>query len=96
MIDRLNEKYGRNAKGEKARQKLNEKDGWLKTHAIESMFGDIDPNPTVYRNKDYDRLSARQLEIREKFLALKDALDKKLPADRVANLKAIQMRKNGV
>lgn len=96
MKERLNEKYGRNAKGEKARQKLNERDEWLKTHAIESMFGDIEPNPTVYRNKDYDRLSARQLEIREEFLKLKDTLDKKLPADRVANLKAIQIRKDGV
>lgn len=60
------------------------------------MFGDIDPNPTVYRNKEYDKLSARQLEIREEFLALKNNLDKKLPADRVANLKAVQMRKDGV
>lgn len=96
LMDRLNQKYGRNAKGEQARQKLNEKDEWLKTHAVVSMFGDIDPNPTVYRNKEYDKLSAKQLEIREEFLALKNNLDKKLPADRVANLKAVQMRKDGV
>lgn len=96
LMDGLNKKYGRNAKGEQARLKLNERDEWLRTHAIESMFGDIDPNPTVYRNKDFDRLNARQLEIREEFLKLKDELDKKLPADRVANLKAVQMRKDGV
>lgn len=45
LIDRLNKKYGRNAKGEQARQKLNEREEWIKTHAIESMFGDIEPNP---------------------------------------------------
>lgn len=96
LMNKLNEKYGRNAKGEQARLKLNERDEWLKTHAVESMFGDIDPNPTVYRNKDFDRLTPKQLEIREEFLKIKQGLDKKLPSDRVANLKAVQMRKDGI
>lgn len=96
LRNRLNQKYGKNAKGEQARLKIEEREQWIKANAIESIFGDLEPNPIVYQNKDYQRLSTRQKEILDEFLKLKGKFDKKLPKDRVYNLKAIQMRKNGM
>ena len=90
----LEEKYGRNPTGEKAVLKMVERNDWLKTHAI-SMFGTPQPNPTMYRNRAYDRLTENQKTILNEFLALKDKFDAKLPKTRVARNKAIQMRKAG-
>lgn len=96
LLQELNNKYGKNAKGEQARLKTNEREEWIKAHANETIFGYLEPKPELYRNKDFDRLSSRQLEIREEFLRLKDSLDSKLPSDKVDNLKAVQIRKNGI
>lgn len=90
----LEEKYGRNPTGEEAVLKMVERNDWLKTHAI-SMFGTPQPNPTMYRNRAYDRLTENQKTILSEFLALKDKFDAKLPKTRVARNKAIQMRKAG-
>lgn len=90
----LEEKYGRNPTGEKAVLKMAERNNWLKTHAI-SMFGTPQPNPAIYRNSAYDRLTEHQKTILNEFLALKDKFDAKLPKTRVARNKAIQMRKTG-
>lgn len=90
----LEEKYGKNPTGEEAILKMAERDDWLKTHAI-SMFGTPQPNPTMYRNRAYDRLTKNQKTILNDFLALKDKFDAKLPKTRVARNKAIQMRKAG-
>lgn len=88
----LEEKYGRNPTGEEAVLKMVERNDWLKTHAI-SMFGTPQPNPAMYRNRAYDRLTENQKTILSEFLALKDKFDAKLPKTRVARNKAIQMRK---
>ena len=90
----LEEKYGRNPTGEEAVLKMVERNDWLKTHAI-SMFGTPQPNPAMYRNSAYDRLTENQKTILSEFLALKDKFDAKLPKTRVARNKAIQMRKAG-
>lgn len=90
----LKEKYGRNPTGEEAVLKMVERNDWLKTHAI-SMFGTPQPNPAMYRNSTYDRLTENQKTILNEFLALKDKFDAKLPKTRVARNKAIQMRKAG-
>ncbi len=90
----LEEKYGRNPTGEEAVLKMVERNDWLKTHAI-SMFGTPQPNPAMYRNRAYDRLTKNQKTILSEFLALKDKFDAKLPKTRVARNKAIQMRKAG-
>lgn len=90
----LEEKYGRNPTGEEAVLKMVERNDWLKTHAI-SMFGTPQPNPAMYRNSAYDRLTENQKTILSEFLALKDRFDAKLPKTRVARNKAIQMRKAG-
>ena len=90
----LEEKYGRNPTGEEAVLKMVERNDWLKTHAI-SMFGTPQPNPAMYRNRAYDRLTENQKTILSEFLALKDKFDAKLPKTRVARNKAIQMRKAG-
>lgn len=90
----LEEKYGRNPTGEEAVLKMVERNDWLKTHAI-SMFGTPQPNPAMYRNSTYDRLTENQKTILNEFLALKDKFDAKLPKTRVARNKAIQMRKAG-
>lgn len=90
----LEEKYGRNPTGEEAVLKMVERNDWMKTHAI-SMFGSPQPNPTMYRNSDYDKLTSTQKEVLNEFLALKEKFDAKLPKTRVARTKAIQMRKVG-
>lgn len=90
----LEEKYGRNPTGEEAVLKMVERNDWLKTHAI-SIFGTPQPNPAMYRNSAYDRLTDNQKTILSEFLALKDRFDAKLPKTRVARNKAIQMRKAG-
>ena len=90
----LEENYGRNPTGEEAVLKMVERNDWLKTHAI-SMFGTPQPNPAMYRNRAYDRLTDNQKTILSEFLALKDKFDAKLPKTRVARNKAIQMRKAG-
>ena len=89
----LEEKYGRNPTGE-AVLKMAERNDWMKTHAI-TMFGSPQPNPTMYRNSDYDKLTSTQKEVLNEFLALKEKFDAKLPKTRVARTKAIQMRKVG-
>lgn len=90
----LEEKYGRNPTGEEAVLKMAERNAWMKTHAI-SIFGRPQPNPTMYRNSDYDKLTSTQKEVLNEFLALKEKFDAKLPKTRVARNKAIQMRKVG-
>ena len=90
----LENKYGKNPSGEEATHKMAEKNDWLKTHSI-AVFGTPQPNPTMYRNSAYDRLTANQQTLLNEFLALKNIFDEKLPKNRVARNKAIQMRKAG-
>lgn len=90
----LKEKYGVNPTEEEAIAKIQEKNAWYNTHAL-SVFGSPMPDPVLYHNNDYDKLSKHQHEILQEFLNLKNSFDSLLPQDRVSPLKAIQQRKNG-
>lgn len=92
FLEYLDNKYGKNAKGEDAVNKIRERTEWLDENAI-SLFGPPMANPAKYVNKAFTSLSSSQLEIYDKFLAIKQKYDKKLPTHRVALMKAIQMRK---
>ena len=92
FLEYLDTKYGKNAKGENAAKKIKERNDWLDENAI-SLFGPPMANPVKYVNRDFISLSKTQLEIYDKFLALKQKYDKKLPTHRVALMKAVQMRK---
>lgn len=90
--EELETKYGKNPSEEAAIAKIEERKQWLKTHAI-STFGFPVPNPTVYRNAAYDRLTSRQKELLEEYLDIKDEQDAKYSPARTSRLKAIQVRK---
>ena len=90
----LDKEYGRNPSGEIAKQKIEERNKWYSTHSV-STFGTPLPNPNIYVNKDYQNLTSDQKDILDEFLKFKQLFDKKLPDNRVATLKAIQIRKNG-
>ena len=90
----LTEKYGKNPTGEEAIAKIAERKAWYDEHAA-SSFGSPMPNPVKYRNRDYDNLSDTQKEFLERFLSIKSGADSKLPENRVARNKAIQIRKRG-
>lgn len=94
MLDSLEEKYGKNPKGEDAKNYVRERDEWYEVHAL-SKYRPNDPNPVVYRNEDYENLSDDKKVLLQHFLNFKERLDKKLPDSRVATLKAIQIRKRG-
>lgn len=90
----LEEKYGKNPTGENAKAKINERKEWLNKNSI-SLFGSPMPDPIVYKNTEYSNLTDNQKSLLDDFLALKDIFDKKLPKNRVARNKAIQIRKSG-
>ena len=92
FLEYLDTKYGKNAKGESAAKKIKERNDWLDENAI-SLFGPPMANPVKYINRDFTSLSKNQLDIYDKFLAIKQKYDKKLPTHRVALMKAVQMRK---
>jgi hypothetical protein len=92
FLNYLDEKYGKNPSGNKAKEKITEKNEWLNSHAV-SVFGTPQPNPTMYHNKAYDNLTDTQKEILNEFLAMKSELDDMYPDNRVDMLKAIQIRK---
>ena len=92
FLEYLDNKYGKNAKGEDAANKIRERTAWLDENAI-SLFGPPMANPAKYVNKDFLALTKDQLDIYDKFLAIKQKYDKKLPTHRVALMKAVQMRK---
>lgn len=94
MFKRLEEKYGKNPRGQDAINYIEERDLWLEKHAA-SKYRPNEPNPVYYRNEDYENLSDSRKLLLEHFLNLKQLLDKKLPDSRVDRLKAIQIRKRG-
>ena len=95
LESRLNTKYGKNPTGEKAKEKIAERNAWYSTNAI-SVLGDPMPNPAKYKNPKYEALSDNQKEVLREFLEFKARYDKKLPDNKVALNKAIQIRKDGV
>lgn len=94
FLAKLDEKYGKNPTSQKAQLKIEEKKAWLNVHAV-SVFGNKEPNPELYRNKDYDRLSKIQKDVLNEFIEMKEYLDSMYPDYAVAGNKAIQIRKSG-
>lgn len=90
----LKEKYGKNPKGDKAKEMFEERRKWRAEHA-ELVDGKWVPNSDLYRNEDYFNLSEAQKEILHDWLILKAKFDSYLGNDRTYNTKAIQIRKTG-
>lgn len=90
FLKSLDEKYGENPRGEEARKKIKERKAWIDSHSV--FFGSK-PNASVYRNKEFDRLSAKQKEILMEFMQLKQKFDKRIPPSKVSTTRAIQMRR---
>lgn len=89
----LKDKYGKNPKGELAKQKIQERRAWMSIHSTNILIPKA--NIKLYRNIAYDSLSTVQKDILNRYLILKERLDSKLPENRVDKLKAIQMRRGG-
>lgn len=90
----LNEKYGKNARGEKAKQKLAEWYDWLDVHAEGRKKPDL-ANPVFYRNQEYEDIKGTpREEILKEYLILKARMDKAYPDDKTTLTKCIQIRKN--
>ncbi len=90
MLQKLDEKYGKNAHGEDALNKIEERNTWLETHA-RSKYGKPIPNSS-YRNAAYYALSQTQRDLLNEFQTLKFDMDK-LYDGKVDTSKAIQRRK---
>lgn len=93
FLESLNKKYGKNPTGDSARQKIAEKNEWLKKNAIVS-FGRIYPKPNIWRNEAYDNLSNVEKEVLNEFNILKAELDKLIPENKLTSNLAIQIRKS--
>lgn len=94
--EELSEKYGKNPKGDNLKAKLAERERWHEEHSDLTILGTRIPKESVYRNEDFYKLSDKQQLIRKKFLEIKTQMDKQYPSNRVSELKAIQLRKDGV
>jgi len=93
LMDSLDEKYGKNPIGDNLKDKIEERKNWLATHAV-SLYGTPKPDPEVYRNKDYDKLTETQKSILRDFLHLKNQMDDLYPEEKRKGLNfAIQIRK---
>lgn len=91
----LEDTYGKNPKGQALQDKLRERQEWYLEHSTLTMSGERIPN-SKYENAAFQNLSSKQKLIREKFLKLKEEMDNHYPPNRVSELKAIQLRKDGV
>lgn len=103
MLDNLDEKYGKNASGDKAKEKIKEKKEWLKTYTKELKEEQSDGSIKVtripnerYKNSAFSSLSSTQRNLLDKFMKIKNKLDSNYPPNRVYANRAIQIRKDGV
>ena len=93
MCKALDKKYGKVARGEDAAKKIAERKQWLKENAL-SEYGTPIPKPEKWQNMDYIMLSADQKEILEKYIDIKQKLEKQLPSNKMDLFRAIQIRKS--
>lgn len=93
FMESMDEKYGTNPRGNEAKAKLAEIKNWHTKYSA-SIWGGSTPREDAYKNSNYENLSEEQKDILKKFLTIKEKLDKKLPKNRVSNLKAVQKRKS--
>jgi hypothetical protein len=90
----LDAKYGVRPTGEDKTKKKQEKEEWLKSHAVKARNKWF-ANPDIYSNEEYKKLSKDQKEILNRILEIKDSLDLILPENKAYKLKAVQMRRHG-
>lgn len=93
ILKTLGEKYGEHPTGEDYLRMAEEKKQWVKEHCITTPTGKI-PNPDLYRNADYDRLTDKQKAYLKEFVDMKALIEKNFPPHLQSPLKCIQMRKS--
>ena len=91
----LDEKYGKNPRGQEATNKIAEKDAWLEENA-QSKFGKPSPKAGLAKwvNPAYSTMSSAQKDILKKFLTIKENLEKAFPDSKQNTFRAIQIRKD--
>lgn len=104
--DQLNEKYGKNAKGKDVKAKGREWYKWLKENTLNN--DENVPIPSKYVSKQYlkettaegnngdQELAKNKKNFLERYLAIKDRLESKLPENHRDTLRAILIRKDTV
>lgn len=93
MINKIKEKYGENPTGIELQAALDERKEWLKNHCIVTPAGRI-PNPDIYHNSVYDRLSDKQKAYLDEFIRIKEKIEQGFPPNFQKPLRCIQMRKS--
>lgn len=91
---KLEEKYGKNPKGDKLKAKMLEREAWMDAHAY-TILGQTMPREDVYTNPAYQRLTDTQRELLAEYLDMKESYDKLYPSGKASRLTAIQNRKSG-
>lgn len=93
-VARLNFLYGKNPQDPTQRSaKLRELNDWERANGV-FVDGQLVPNPDKWPSTAYDKLSADQKYILDKYLELKSELDAFYPSTSTYTVKAVQMRKS--
>ncbi len=95
FIAYLKKKYGVCTSEKQIAARYNEYKAWMQEHTDSKVSGRDIPDPTLYRNDDYYKLSDTQREILEDFKKIKNELEEKIPPHKRGSDRAIQMRKSG-
>lgn len=90
----LIDKYGKHPVGEDFRKVFMERKAWYESHSDVDIFGNPIPN-SLYKNKDFSRLTPAQKDILDEILSYKDSIEVLLPAERRNRTRAIQRRRSG-
>ena len=85
----LEEDYGINPSGDEAKKKKANRKAWFEAH------GRLKPDSRLYHNPEFDKLSTAQKEVLDRFIQLKQKMDRRLPANKTSLTRAIQMRRTG-
>lgn len=93
IISAIKAKYGENPSGADLQAALNERKAWLNDHCIITPTGKI-PNPDIYHNSAYDRLTDKQKSYLDEFIKLKEKIESGFPPNLQKPLRCIQMRKS--
>lgn len=90
FLRQLEEEYGANPTGEKAKEKKAKRKAWMSSHG--KNHG-VKPNEVMYRNSEFDKLTTAQKEVLNDIMRLKQKFDRRLPSNKVSTTRAIQMRR---
>ena len=89
FFKKLEDEYGINPSGAEAKKKKAERKAWFEEH------GRLRPDSSLYHNPAFDRLTDAQKRILDKFMQLKQKMDRRLPSNKTSLTRAIQMRRTG-